>query len=196
MINIFALSSLVLATLHMAVAPASAHGYVDHPPSRSGLAFVPEVGICVRNYLDVQALNIATFADSNHRCPAIPVHPAPHLPFRPPLPFTTNHLETIFVPACRNNASAAHPQTYKPSLPSVPTASKRDHDVPFGPSQALWLPAAHGLKRAVPTFSPSTGITRSPSSLWRLSVRQGRTLKILYPATRCPRSGAFKRPQP
>ncbi|KAJ7847160.1 hypothetical protein B0H13DRAFT_2670361 [Mycena leptocephala] len=58
----------------------------------------------------------------------------PHLPFRPPLLFATYHLETIFVPACRNNASAAHPQTYKPSLPSVPTASKRDHDVPFGAS--------------------------------------------------------------
>ncbi|KAJ6610137.1 hypothetical protein B0H10DRAFT_2438166 [Mycena sp. CBHHK59/15] len=37
MINIFALSSLVLATLHMAVAPASAHGYVSHPPSRQAL---------------------------------------------------------------------------------------------------------------------------------------------------------------
>ncbi|KAJ6579281.1 immunoglobulin E-set [Mycena sp. CBHHK59/15] len=37
MINIFALSSLVLATLHMAVAPASAHGYVSHPPSHQAL---------------------------------------------------------------------------------------------------------------------------------------------------------------
>ncbi|KAJ7270286.1 chitinase [Mycena rebaudengoi] len=37
MINIFALSSLVLAALHMAVAPASAHGYVSHPPSRQVL---------------------------------------------------------------------------------------------------------------------------------------------------------------
>ncbi|KAJ6553894.1 hypothetical protein B0H10DRAFT_1968012 [Mycena sp. CBHHK59/15] len=37
MINIFALSSLVLATLHMAVAPASAHGYVSHLPSRQAL---------------------------------------------------------------------------------------------------------------------------------------------------------------
>ncbi|KAJ6493240.1 immunoglobulin E-set [Mycena sanguinolenta] len=35
--NIFALSSLALATLHMAVAPASAHGYVSHPPSRQAL---------------------------------------------------------------------------------------------------------------------------------------------------------------
>jgi predicted carbohydrate-binding protein with CBM5 and CBM33 domain len=34
MINIVTLSSLALATLHMAVAPASAHGYVSHPPSR------------------------------------------------------------------------------------------------------------------------------------------------------------------
>ena len=34
MINILALSSLALATLHMAVAPVSAHGYVSHPPSR------------------------------------------------------------------------------------------------------------------------------------------------------------------
>ncbi|KAF8200426.1 immunoglobulin E-set [Mycena galopus ATCC 62051] len=34
MINIFALSSLVLATLHMAVAPVSAHGFVSQPPSR------------------------------------------------------------------------------------------------------------------------------------------------------------------
>ncbi|KAJ7911307.1 putative secreted chitin-binding protein [Mycena leptocephala] len=37
MLNIFALSSLVLATLHMAVAPTSAHGYVNHPPSRQAL---------------------------------------------------------------------------------------------------------------------------------------------------------------
>ncbi|KAJ6493241.1 immunoglobulin E-set [Mycena sanguinolenta] len=37
MLNIFALSSLALATLHMAVAPASAHGYVSHPPSRQAL---------------------------------------------------------------------------------------------------------------------------------------------------------------
>ncbi|KAF7336454.1 Lytic polysaccharide monooxygenase [Mycena sanguinolenta] len=36
MINVFALSSLVLATLHMA-APASAHGYVSQPPSRQAL---------------------------------------------------------------------------------------------------------------------------------------------------------------
>jgi chitin-binding protein len=34
MMNILALSSLALATLHMAVAPVSAHGYVSHPPSR------------------------------------------------------------------------------------------------------------------------------------------------------------------
>ena len=34
MINIVTLSSLALATLHMAVAPASAHGYVTQPPSR------------------------------------------------------------------------------------------------------------------------------------------------------------------
>ena len=37
MINIFALSSLTLATLHMAVVPASAHGYVSHLPSRQAL---------------------------------------------------------------------------------------------------------------------------------------------------------------
>ncbi|KAJ6493249.1 immunoglobulin E-set [Mycena sanguinolenta] len=37
MLNIFALSSLALATLHMAVAPASAHGYVSHPPSHQAL---------------------------------------------------------------------------------------------------------------------------------------------------------------
>ncbi|KAF7336446.1 Lytic polysaccharide monooxygenase [Mycena sanguinolenta] len=36
MLNIFALSSLVLATLHMA-APASAHGFVSQPPSRQAL---------------------------------------------------------------------------------------------------------------------------------------------------------------
>ena len=30
-------SPLALATLHMAVAPASAHGYVSHPPSRQAL---------------------------------------------------------------------------------------------------------------------------------------------------------------
>ena len=34
MVNIVALFSLALATLHMAVAPASAHGYVSQPPSR------------------------------------------------------------------------------------------------------------------------------------------------------------------
>ncbi|KAJ6556405.1 immunoglobulin E-set [Mycena capillaripes] len=47
MINIFALSSLVLATLHMAVAPASAHGYVSYPPSRQALCrdvLVPDCG--------------------------------------------------------------------------------------------------------------------------------------------------------
>lgn len=37
MINIFALSSLALAMLHMAVVPASAHGYVSQPPSRQAL---------------------------------------------------------------------------------------------------------------------------------------------------------------
>ncbi|KAJ6493291.1 hypothetical protein C8R45DRAFT_928062 [Mycena sanguinolenta] len=42
MLNIFA-----LATLHMAVAPASAHGYVSRPPSRQALcrdALVPGCG--------------------------------------------------------------------------------------------------------------------------------------------------------
>ena len=34
MINILTLSSLALAMLHMAVTPASGHGYVSHPPSR------------------------------------------------------------------------------------------------------------------------------------------------------------------
>ena len=34
MINILTISSLALAVLHMAVVPASAHGYVTHPPSR------------------------------------------------------------------------------------------------------------------------------------------------------------------
>ena len=34
MIDIVTLCSLALATLHMAVAPASAHGYVSQPPSR------------------------------------------------------------------------------------------------------------------------------------------------------------------
>ena len=34
MINIFTLSSLTLATLHMAVVPASANGYVSRLPSR------------------------------------------------------------------------------------------------------------------------------------------------------------------
>jgi len=37
MINIFTLSSLALATLHMAVVPASAHGYISQPPSRQAL---------------------------------------------------------------------------------------------------------------------------------------------------------------
>jgi len=37
MINVFVLSSLALATLHLAVAPASAHGYVSQPASRQAL---------------------------------------------------------------------------------------------------------------------------------------------------------------
>ena len=37
MINILTLASLALATLHMAVVPASAHGYVSYPPSRQAL---------------------------------------------------------------------------------------------------------------------------------------------------------------
>ena len=34
MTNIITLTSLALAVLYMAVAPASAHGYVSYPPSR------------------------------------------------------------------------------------------------------------------------------------------------------------------
>ncbi|KAJ6493236.1 immunoglobulin E-set [Mycena sanguinolenta] len=47
MLNICALTSLALATLHMAVAPASAHGYVSEPPSRQALCRnvpVPDCG--------------------------------------------------------------------------------------------------------------------------------------------------------
>jgi chitin-binding protein len=43
MINIFALSSLALAALHMAVAPASAHGYISQPLSRQ--AFCRDVPV-------------------------------------------------------------------------------------------------------------------------------------------------------
>ncbi|KAJ7107425.1 immunoglobulin E-set [Mycena epipterygia] len=43
MINFIILSSLVLATLHLAVVPASAHGYVTHPPSRQ--AFCKDVPV-------------------------------------------------------------------------------------------------------------------------------------------------------
>lgn len=46
MINIFALSSLALITLHMAVAPASAHGYVSQPPSRQALCKTVPVPHC------------------------------------------------------------------------------------------------------------------------------------------------------
>ncbi|KAJ6493237.1 hypothetical protein C8R45DRAFT_1095744 [Mycena sanguinolenta] len=47
MLNIFALTSLALATLRMAVAPASAHGYVTHPPSRQALCRdVPVLTAC------------------------------------------------------------------------------------------------------------------------------------------------------
>ena len=46
MINIFAISSLALATLHMAVVPASAHGYVSYPPSRQALCRYGQVPGC------------------------------------------------------------------------------------------------------------------------------------------------------
>ena len=46
MINIFAISSLALATLHMAVVPASAHGYVSYPPSRQALCRNGQVPGC------------------------------------------------------------------------------------------------------------------------------------------------------
>ncbi|KAF7341614.1 Lytic polysaccharide monooxygenase [Mycena sanguinolenta] len=46
MINIFALASLVLATLHMGVAPASAHGYVSQPPSRQAFCRNDRISGC------------------------------------------------------------------------------------------------------------------------------------------------------
>ena len=46
MINIVTLFSLALATLHMAVAPASAHGYVIYPPSRQARCSIGEVPDC------------------------------------------------------------------------------------------------------------------------------------------------------
>ena len=46
MINIVTLSSLALATLHMAVTPASAHGYVIYPPSRQARCKAGEVPHC------------------------------------------------------------------------------------------------------------------------------------------------------
>ncbi|KAJ7231126.1 cellulose/chitin-binding protein [Mycena rebaudengoi] len=46
MINIFVLSSLVLAALHLAVAPVSAHGYVSYPPSRQALCRDVQVPDC------------------------------------------------------------------------------------------------------------------------------------------------------
>ena len=46
MINIVTLSSLALALLHMAVTPASAHGYVSYPPSRQARCRAGEVPGC------------------------------------------------------------------------------------------------------------------------------------------------------
>jgi len=46
MINIFALLSLALAALHMAVAPVSAHGYVWYPPSRQYRCMVDKIPNC------------------------------------------------------------------------------------------------------------------------------------------------------
>ena len=46
MINIITLSSLALATLHMAVTPASAHGYVIDPPSRQARCRAGQVPGC------------------------------------------------------------------------------------------------------------------------------------------------------
>ena len=46
MINILTLSSFALTVLHMAVAPASAHGYVSHPPSRQARCKAGEVPGC------------------------------------------------------------------------------------------------------------------------------------------------------
>ncbi|KAJ7111101.1 hypothetical protein C8R44DRAFT_883538 [Mycena epipterygia] len=175
------------------------------------------------------------FADSIHRRPAIPVHRAPSPP-PPPAP-PVYHLSPRDHPcSLPMPAATAHPlrilkRTSLPSLPSycMPTASKRDHDVPFGASQLLWLPAAHvtnytahlthvhDREPAFPAFSPSTGLARSPLLRSASLRRQGRTLKnprcvtglaihweifdflclplpILYPASRCPRPRAFKRP--
>ena len=46
MINIVTLFSLALATLHMAVTPASAHGYDIYPPSRQARCKAGEVPHC------------------------------------------------------------------------------------------------------------------------------------------------------
>ncbi|KAJ7234368.1 immunoglobulin E-set [Mycena haematopus] len=57
--NIFTLSSLVLATLYMAVAPVAAHGYVSDPPSRQALCRdvpVPDCGEVKYEPQSVEAL--------------------------------------------------------------------------------------------------------------------------------------------
>lgn len=46
MINILTLSSVALATLRLAVTPASAHGYVSEPPSRQALCRMGQVPDC------------------------------------------------------------------------------------------------------------------------------------------------------
>jgi len=46
MINIVTLSSLALATLHMAVAPTSTHGYVSQPPSRQARCEKEQIPCC------------------------------------------------------------------------------------------------------------------------------------------------------
>ena len=46
MINIFALSSLALAMLHMVMVPAYTHSYVSHLPSRQALCSNLQVPGC------------------------------------------------------------------------------------------------------------------------------------------------------
>ena len=70
MINIFAISSLALATLHMAVVPACAHGYVSHPPSRQALCSnlqVPGCGDVRYEPQSVEALKGSFMCNGNGR---------------------------------------------------------------------------------------------------------------------------------
>ncbi|KAJ7855350.1 hypothetical protein B0H13DRAFT_2357969 [Mycena leptocephala] len=120
--------------------------------------------------LSVKVRNLFIF--SNLWLPLLIVVP----PFRctPPLLFTTYRPFPLPMPAATTHPLRIlkHISLLSPPY-CVPTASKRDHDIPFGASQSLWLLAAHGRRPAVTTFSPSIGLTRSPSSSWHLSTRQG-----------------------